>query len=408
MSVSDDGNSNSMKEEFEDLGDTLQDHRFGLSFKKTGQYASVRRWVNNVLLVSAFLIAVFVIWGCVWTSFSLEVLGILGIAVESGQEFQQAVTDHSLFTMVQAVMNQAQYLDIGKYYLGLGVLSSLLAITVFFVSTHSFHLRLPLCAIYVRSPDIFFFTLLTSPPKVPLFQTASLLWLWFRHMSKSTRKQLKTTIEILQAWQYIEVYILSVIVAAWQIGDVSGFMVNDFCGGLENTLASMAYYGIISKEDAQCFRVEARLEGATYVLLVSALILGLLNHFIMKAAEHLENDVDMTKRPIDKNEMDKGDLSAEASKVHPVPPRFTDFYWWLVSLEEIPADDNGGYISDDPDKKFIEDISETPLGITSRTLYNQESSFDATADPSFDNNSSVFSHNRSYEEEYPPPVHVCV
>ena len=37
-------------------------------------------------------------------------------------------------------------------------------------------------------------------------------------------------------------------VAAWQLGGVSEFMINSFCGSLEDTFSSLAFYGIVSGE----------------------------------------------------------------------------------------------------------------------------------------------------------------
>merc|ERR1712032_1664239 len=131
--------------------------------------------------------------------------------------------------------------------IGLGTLASLLVVTVFLM---------------------------------PLAQAAVLLTQWFAPMTK--RQRMRSTIlnEILGAWQYMEVYVLSIIIAAWQLGGVSEFMINAYCGALEDTFAALANYGIISDDDAQCFKVIATVEAASWLLVAASLIMMMLNHFI--------------------------------------------------------------------------------------------------------------------------------
>merc|ERR1712157_569741 len=123
--------------------------------------------------------------------------------------------------MADLMMNLASLLDIPRYYAGLGTLATLLILTVLIV---------------------------------PLLQIQTLLVQWFVPLKRIGRNRLNTLIEILQAWQYMEVYILSLIVASWQLGDISEFMINDYCGALENFFGSLLYYGILGESDAQCFR----------------------------------------------------------------------------------------------------------------------------------------------------------
>jgi hypothetical protein len=65
--------------------------------------------------------------------------------------------------------------------------------------------------------------------------------------------------EIFQAWQYVEVYMLAIIISSWQLGPVSEFMINSYCDGLTSTFATLVYYGILDPEDAQCFQVQAKI-----------------------------------------------------------------------------------------------------------------------------------------------------
>jgi hypothetical protein len=72
----------------------------------------------------------------------------------------------------------------------------------------------------------------------------------------------------------MEVYLVAAIVGAWQIGGVSEFLVNTYCEDLTDTFSELVFYGLISPEDAQCFKVQASVEAAAYILIPASLLLG--------------------------------------------------------------------------------------------------------------------------------------
>lgn len=228
-------------------------------------------------------------------------------------------------------MEQARFLDTGRYYLGLGILASLLIIT----------------------------TLL-----VPILQVWVLVRQWLAPLSQKGRRRVHVAIECLAAWQYVEVYIVSLIITSWQIGSVSNFMVNNYCSSLSPTLSSMAYYGIIDPADAQCFRVEAQVEKGVYVLIVAAIFLGWINQFITKAAQ--QRDEEEKRAHLSRAASDDGDGALwlqpqdslrssgssedaftdqdekyfdETSRITPVGVRFTDTYRFLLQVQGYDYDD---------------------------------------------------------------------
>jgi hypothetical protein len=125
---------------------------------------------------------VLVVIGCAVPSFSLEILGIVGVAVESGQGFEDATTHHSVFTVIKLLIEEARFLDTAGDYIGLGTLSILLVSTVLLI---------------------------------PIVQSLALLRQWFSPSTRKQRARMSIFIEILQAWQYAEVYLLAVFVASW-------------------------------------------------------------------------------------------------------------------------------------------------------------------------------------------------
>jgi hypothetical protein len=70
----------------------------------------------------ALAVIILVIVGSILPSILREVLSIVGVAVESGQDFNKALTNFSVFTLVQVLMNEARFLGTAGDYIGLGTL----------------------------------------------------------------------------------------------------------------------------------------------------------------------------------------------------------------------------------------------------------------------------------------------
>ena len=162
-------------------------HAFQTDFHTKERLGTVRPYANKIVIFGAIIVTSLIITGCSLYSFSLEVMGLVGIAVESGQEFAEAKTYHNLFTLVGVIMEEARFLDTGRYYVGLGTLCALLILTTLIV---------------------------------PIVQVWVLVRQWLAPLSKRRRKRVHVAIECLAAWQYVEVYIISIVITAWQIGEL--------------------------------------------------------------------------------------------------------------------------------------------------------------------------------------------
>jgi hypothetical protein len=160
----------------------LHQHRFGRPHRGETDKLVVKPWVNKVLLLSAFCLVGCGIIGSSVPSFSLEILGIIGVAVESGQDFEDASAHHSVFTVVELLFEEARFLDTIGDYIGLGTLSALFVFTVLLV---------------------------------PVIQSFALLRQWFSPSTKAEKVKMSIIIEVLQAWQYAEVYLIAIFVASW-------------------------------------------------------------------------------------------------------------------------------------------------------------------------------------------------
>ncbi|GAX20731.1 hypothetical protein FisN_7Hh041 [Fistulifera solaris] len=273
-----------------------------------------RSFVAPLLLLSGAVVVAFVVAGCVLPSFSAEVMGFFGIAVELGKgPDTEAVTHYSLFKMIEILFKQATYSgDVGDY-IGLGALSALLIATV--------------CII-------------------PVLQTALLLSSWFVSMNQARRKRLVFFNDILQAWQYTEVYALSVVVGSWQLGNISYYMVNIYCdqlNALKSLFSQLVYFGVIEPDDAQCFLVEAQARTGFFFIAAGSILLALMNTFISKAANHYIRD-NVEKPSLSgiepKTQVDSDELKEE---IDPIPILFTDEFRFCLrrTLGELQSAETG-------------------------------------------------------------------
>lgn len=169
--------------------DRLCDHAFRRPHRGETDKLIARRAVSPLLILLVSCLCGFVVLGCALPSYSVEAFGIVGVLVESGQAFSAAVTDYSVFTSIQLLFDQARLTGGAADYIGLGALSALLIISVLIV---------------------------------PVVQSLTLLVQWFAPLNRKRRHRLSVFLEILQAWQYAEVYLLAILVGSWQLGPISG------------------------------------------------------------------------------------------------------------------------------------------------------------------------------------------
>jgi hypothetical protein len=161
---------------------SLSKHHFSRPHRGETEKLVARSYVNHLLLVCAFCLIILVFIGCILPSFSLELFGLVGVAVEFGQDFQNATRYYSIFSVVKGLFEQASYLGTVKDFIGMGILSVLFLCTLLFV---------------------------------PLFQTFLLLRQWFAETKKDQKENMAVRLEILQAWQYLDVYLVSLFVSSW-------------------------------------------------------------------------------------------------------------------------------------------------------------------------------------------------
>jgi hypothetical protein len=129
-------------------------------------------------------------------------------------------------------------------------------------------------------------------------------------------------------------------------------MLNDYCGNLKETFSQLVYYGILDKSDAQCFRVESVLEVGSYILAAAAILLALLNTFVMKAVLQYFRDMDaedderQAGNSLDADE-EPIELSEALEEIHPVSVLFTDTFRWFLFREDTMLSRQQSQVSDE-------------------------------------------------------------
>ena len=286
----------------------LRKHAFERPHRGSLDKVKVRRGVSGSLIVVALVVIGLLIAGCIVPSLSVEVLGVLGVAVESGQEFNAAVTEFNVFSLVRLLFDEARFLDAPGDYIGLGTLGILFVMTILVV---------------------------------PILQTLTLARQWFAPLAQKQRTRMSILTEILEAWQYVEVYLLALVVSAWQLGPISSFMINSYCDGLDDTFATLVYYGILKPVDAQCFRVQAEIQNGTFILIAASALLFLLHTFVVKAVNQYERDASLLhtlqedgKLAHPHSGLSRGEYDEAMEKLKPSPVLFTDTFRWVMRRED--------------------------------------------------------------------------
>jgi Paraquat-inducible protein A len=169
--------------------DRLCDHAFRRPHRGELDKLVPRRMVGPGLVFLTISCTVLVVFGCILPSYSVRALGIVGILVESGQKFASADTKFSVLTTIQLLFNQAKLTGTAADFVGLGSLSIIMLFSVLIA---------------------------------PIVQSSVLLIQWFVPLTRKRRYRIMMFLEILQAWQYAEVYLLAIIVGSWQLGPISG------------------------------------------------------------------------------------------------------------------------------------------------------------------------------------------
>ena len=135
-----------------------------------------------------------------------------------------------------------------------------------------------------------------------------------------------------------------------QFGPVSEFMINSYCASLASDFAQLVHFGLLDDGDGQCFRVNSTIEGGSFVLLIGAVMLVILNSVVSMAVEQCLHDKmthpvsisneseesSSSERNSHKDESDEsegGGKGKARTKIKPGRVLFTDMYGWAFCKE---------------------------------------------------------------------------
>lgn len=286
----------------------LGNYLFTRPLKEQSDKVAVRRWINYLLPVSGSILCVLLAICCAMPSLQLEAFGVLALMIEVGGKLrEQAVRTESIFSMASSFVEQAEYLDKVKDYIGLGFLA---------------------------------FLWMTTLLIVPVIQIITLVFLWVFPITGKRRKKVAVFLEILQAWQYVEVYILGIVIMSWQLGNISKLLLNRYCESINDILIQLASYGLIDNQDAQCFEMVASITSGAYLLVPFVLGLALLNTYVVKAyVQYLQEKKHEAEAVTEEDKLRAFDRTTWDNRmdalenIRPVPVVFTDLFRWTLWVQ---------------------------------------------------------------------------
>ena len=221
----------------------LADHVFegrGLYYRFTFT-KSGRRWIPFLLSLAALLMVI----GALVPSFQLKVHGISGVFLDMGDP-GASLQEYSLVSSAAKVASQPPRAERCDQTGSCGGGSTgLHTIALVYLC---FGLFVPLAVLVVVAVQ------------------------WQCSLTLKAQKRLFVFHEALSAWSALEVFILSVVIAMFEIGDVSDKIVGDACRGLTDWLGDFVTFGLLDSDDATCFHIVADTNGGMALLVLAAIV----------------------------------------------------------------------------------------------------------------------------------------
>ena len=295
---------------------TLRQHIFKFRWQKKEESLKVRRGVDILIGFACMFVIGLIYLGTCLPSFSVGLLGVLGIAIEAGENFEHRAPLYSLFDILGFILVEGRFLNSPGMFFGL------ISIATFF---------------------------LTTLVITPCLQAGSIFFLWFLPSISSSKIRLKKMIHAFQAWQYGEVYVFAIFMTTWQLGGVLKFMLGPYCQSLDSTFSSLVNMGFLSEAD-ECFYGETSMHSAVYCLFLASGILRWLRHFVTLAASQQIRDDSLVESGVKEDllseekesvnfEIDTRDTKNMIDHLLSIPVCFTDCY--TIFLEKCGDDDLG-------------------------------------------------------------------
>ena len=218
--------------------------------------ASISKFKALVVWLMGVGAAVLVVAGACIPSFLTSINGVAGVAFELITAEAERSKLYSVLGVVRLLVDQG--LDGGAGGPGgVGSVWGMIFLAAIFV----------ICALLV-----------------PVVQSILLAYIWAAPLTCCRLRTLLATNEVLSAWQYLEVYVVGIVVLLLQIGQVSRFMVGGACNQLQPTFDLLVRLDLLNADDNECFYLGASIENGCYLLIAASLLLGLCNRVVCNRA----------------------------------------------------------------------------------------------------------------------------
>lgn len=279
----------------------LSDTQFAKIIPYCDKLWTVRPLAQKLFFMTACCIAVPLLFaGSITTSYTSKLEGILNDLLEMKDVSVEMTNDHSVFSVMGALLNQATTLNQPLHYFGHGLMLWFLFLSVFVA---------------------------------PVMVIAFLLVQWFVPLTSSTRRKLDVLIRCVFSWQATEVYIIATIIGAWQMDDLASYMTSSLCYAFDPLLDFLAQYGWISH--SQCFGVHGDVGGGALALCLGCALLYMMLIFVSSARKQTKRQEDFLALVV-ATAADNGKPSdAKRAKeliddIDLFPVIFTDRFSWLL------------------------------------------------------------------------------
>lgn len=268
----------------------------------------VRPLAQKLVFVTAVCVAVpLLVTGSIMTSYFSKLEGILNEIIDMGNVSVKMTNDHSVFSVMAALMDQAISLNEPLQYLGHGLMVCFLFLSVVFA---------------------------------PVFLISLLLVQWYLPLTTSTRRKLNLAVRWVFSWQGTEIYIIATIVGAWQMDDLASYMTSSVCWAFDPLIEFLSRNGWINH--AQCFGIEGNVGGGAIALFVGCVLLYIMLSFVSSAQKQKKCEEELlalvsTAAKSGNQSPGKQDTSRAKEIVEAIdllPVLFTDKFSWLLKEAE--------------------------------------------------------------------------
>lgn len=257
--------------------------------------ANVLLAVLGIGSVAAIVVAIFS------PVMSARIDGLVGAAVEAGEQFGKATEDYSILFIMQEVFDRTRFVDTMKADLGIVVLAVATGTTVI---------------------------------GIPILMAFTLLLQWLHPHGMNVRSKVHAFVEILQPWQYLEVFCLTVVMTSIQLGNLTETFAARYCQDLDGVFSALVTYGVLSDNAGKCFAVEGNVEYGSVLMVGGVFMLALLRIIVKGAFMQSQATVVQPGTPaLPKGSSAGGGDADIIAKIRPEPVLFSDRFSWLLQKQ---------------------------------------------------------------------------